>query len=210
MNLLISEAFGIKAHGRKGGMKTYQEIEVKSQQELRRWLQDNHHLSESYWLVTHKKKSEHYLPYPFMVDELLCFGWIDSLPRRKDDLRTMRLISPRKKGSVWSKVNKEKVKKLEKLEKMTPAGRVKIRQAKKDGSWFFLDDVEALKVPKDLRKELQLYPKANHFFELFPPSAKKVILHWIKSAKREKTRERRIIEVAFLANENIRHNPSLF
>ncbi len=191
-------------------MRIYKEIEVKSLNELRDWLEGNFELSQSHWLVTYKKGSKNYIPYPDLVDELLCFGWIDGLVRKKDELRTMRLISPRKKGSLWSRVNKQKVQKLEKLGRMTEAGREKIAQAKKDESWFFLDDVEDLIIPEDLKEELARYPKAAGFFEQFPASVKKGVLHWIKAARRAETRERRIIEVAFLASENIRHSPAIF
>ncbi len=191
-------------------MRSYNEIEIKSQRDLRDWLEENFELAQSHWLVTYKKGSKNYFPYGNLVDELLCFGWIDGLVRKKDELRTMRLISPRKKGSVWSRVNKQKVQKLEKLGRMTHAGREKIAEAKKDGSWFFLDDVEDLIVPEDLKNELDRYPNAPFFFKQFPPSVKKGVLHWIKSARRDETRERRIIEVAFLASENIRHSPAIF
>ena len=73
-------------------------VKIKTRSELRQWLQANYQQKEGVWLVTYKKKSEDYLPYPDIVQECLCFGWIDSLPRKLDETRTMLYISPRNKG----------------------------------------------------------------------------------------------------------------
>ena len=62
----------------------FAEIEVKSRAELRRWLTRHHTQTESIWLISHKKSSPHYLPYDAIVEEALCFGWIDSQPRKLD------------------------------------------------------------------------------------------------------------------------------
>jgi uncharacterized protein YdeI (YjbR/CyaY-like superfamily) len=91
----------------KGDLKR---VQVKSQRELRDWLKKNHTQAESIWLVTYKKSvPEFYLEYTKIVDEVLCFGWIDSLPRALDLKRTMIRLSPRKPKSVWSKINRDKV-----------------------------------------------------------------------------------------------------
>lgn len=185
-------------------MKDLKELEVKTSKELRNWLKKNHTQKESLWLVTYKRSSPFYLSHADLVDQLLCFGWIDGLARKRDDLKTMRLISPRKKASIWSKVNKDKIKRLESLGLIEASGWKAIEQAKSDGSWEFLDDVEARKIPEDFLKELKKYPMAHQYFLDFPPSAQKYMLYWIKAARQPMTREARIIEVAFLASENIR------
>ena len=56
------------------------------------------------------------------VEEALCFGWIDSTQRVIRGVRMQR-FSPRKKGSHWTELNKERVRRLEKLGRMTDAGR---------------------------------------------------------------------------------------
>lgn len=187
------------------GLTDLEEIEVRSRSELRRWLEANHEQSESCWLVTYKKHvDKHYIAYGDIVDELLCFGWIDSRTRRVDEDRSKLLIAPRKAGSTWSRVNKQKVAKLEKAGLMTGAGRAKIDDAREDGSWTFLDDVEALIEPDDLAAALDANKKARKHFDAFNASAKKVILLWIKTAKREATREKRIRETVKLAARNIK------
>ncbi|MEM8804503.1 MAG: YdeI/OmpD-associated family protein [Cyanobacteria bacterium P01_G01_bin.38] len=188
-------------------MKDFPKVEVTSRQQWRDWLTENHARTESIWLVTHKKAAgARHLPYDDIVEEALCFGWVDSLPRMLDAERTMLLLSPRKPKSAWSKLNKDRVAKMLAAGLMQPAGLKKIEQAKQNGAWSFLDDVEALIVPGDLQAVLDSYPHAAEHFENFPRSTKRGILEWIKMAKREATRAKRIAETARLAEENIRAN----
>ncbi len=185
-------------------MKYLEKVEVRSSQELRYWLASHFLQEQSVWLVSHKKsKPNFYLPWGDIVDQLLCFGWIDGLIKKLDDHRTMRLISKRKKNSVWSLINKQKVSRLTKAGHMTSAGQEVIDRAKKDGSWSFLDEIDRLILPKDLISELNGYPRARENFDGFSKSIKHEILYWIKSAKKKETRENRIIETAFLASEGI-------
>ena len=193
-------------------MKDFEKVEVTSRQQWRDWLTAHHLQKQSIWLVTYKKHTDsigdvntpRYLPYDAIVEEALCFGWIDSLPRRLDKKRTMLLLSPRKPKSVWSKLNKTRVEKLSADGLMMPAGLEKVQQAKADGSWTFLDDVEALIIPKDLAAALADNPLAAGYFEAFSDSAKKGILQWIKMAKREQTRQQRIEKTVTLAAQNIK------
>ncbi len=185
-------------------MQGLETVEVLSRQAWREWLAAYHQQCESIWLVTHKKHTADYLSYNNIVEEALCFGWIDSLPRKLDENRTMLLLSPRQPKSVWSKLNKTRVAALMSQQLMMPAGLIKIEQAKADGSWSFLDDVEALIVPEDLAIALAQNPQAKQYFDAFSPSAKKGILQWIKMAKREQTRQQRIEKTVALAAQNIK------
>lgn len=184
-------------------MKDFEQVTVKNRQAWRDWLSHHHQQSESIWLVTYKKQAgELYLPYEDIVKEALCFGWIDSLPRRLDENRTMLLLSPRKPKSVWSKLNKQRVEQLIQDDLMMPVGLKKVIDAKADGSWAFLDDVEALVVPDDLATALASHAQAGENFEGFNPSVKKGILQWIKMAKRDQTRQQRIEQTAKMAAQN--------
>ncbi|MEL6158546.1 MAG: YdeI/OmpD-associated family protein [Cyanobacteria bacterium J06627_32] len=172
-----------------------EQVEVDSRQAWRSWLAGNYTQSDSIWLVTYKKHTgDRYLPYDAIVEEALCFGWIDSLPRRLDEDRTMLLLSPRKAKSVWSKLNKSRVERLISEGRMMPLGLEKVEQAKANGTWTFLDDVEALVIPEDLAVALAGDEVARANFEGFSDSTKKGILQWIKMAKRSQTRQRRIKE----------------
>ena len=180
---------------------------MTSREALRLWLSENHTQSESIWLVTYKKAvPAKYIPYDAIVEEALCFGWIDSLPRKLDETRSMLRLSPRKAKSAWSRINKARIEKLIHQGKMTPFGLEKVDQAKADGSWNFLDDVQENSIPDDLLAALSDIPIAKQNFEAFPPSSKRGILEWIKQAKRPETRASRIRETVTKATRNIRAN----
>lgn len=190
-----------------GRQREHERVEVTSVAELRDWLRAHHRQSESIWLVTYKKHvADKYVAKDDIVDEVLCYGWIDSLPRKLDADRTMLRLSPRKPGSAWSKINKDKIARLEKQRRMRVPGRRKIERAKADGSWTFLDDVEAMIVPDDLAQALAARPGAAENFERFPKSARRGILGWIKLAKRPETRARRIAQAAEQAAKNVMAN----
>ena len=145
-----------------------------------------------------------YLDYASIVEEALCFGWIDSTARGLDEERSMLHFCPRKPGSAWSKVNKERIERLVASGRMTKAGLAKIEAAKKDGSWTALDAVEALVVPTDLQRALAANKNAKKHFEAFPQGVRKQILWSIHSAKTAPTRERRIRTAVEMAAKNQR------
>ena len=181
-------------------------IAVNTRSDLRKWLQTNYQQTEGVWLIKYKKPHKYYLPYDDIVEECICFGWIDSLPRKLDQQRTMLYIAPRKKGSNWSKTNKNRVEKLEQAGLLHQAGINKIEQAKQDGSWTFLDDVEALVLPEDLQQAFSVNAIAKQNFENFSPSSKRGILEWIKNAKRPETRTKRIQKTVQQAAIGMRAN----
>ena len=175
--------------------------------EWRAWLDAHHEQDEGIWLIRYKKATgKPAVSYDEAVEEALCFGWVDSKPNKLDDERSLLWFAPRKPGSNWSRLNKERIARMEAAGKMTPAGRAKVEAAKADGSWTALDDVENLVVPEDLAEALASYPDAAAHFDAFPRSAKRGILEWILNAKRAPTRAKRIAETARLAQDNIRAN----
>ena len=187
--------------------ETFERVQFESRKALRAWLAKNHGRAKSIWCVTWKKRpGAPYIPYADIVEEALCFGWIDSLPRALDDARTMLLLSPRKRKSNWSKSNKERAERMIAAGKMTSAGMAVIELAKADGRWSFLDDVEALAAPGDLQAALKGVANAKENWERFPASTRRGILEWIKNAMSAETRKRRIETTADLAGKNIRAN----
>ena len=186
-------------------LSDFPKIEFRSRPRLRVWLDANHATATTFWLVVYKKHvKERHVPYGDIVEELLCYGWIDSRTRRLDEDRTMLLVAPRKPGSTWSAANKKRVARLIEAGLMMPAGQEKIDQAKSDGSWSYLDDIENLVVPDDLAEALENNQSAHRNFHSFNSSAKKVILLWIKNAKREPTRVQRIRETVRLAAKGVK------
>jgi uncharacterized protein YdeI (YjbR/CyaY-like superfamily) len=189
---------------REDGVKTFHAVDRAV---WRDWLEENHQKEKGLWLIIYKKKSQ--VPsvfYDEAVDEALCFGWIDSKPNKRDAESYFQYFSQRSPKSNWSKVNKDKIARLETEGKIHTSGYEMIRIAKEDGTWDALNDVENLIIPPDLATELQKYEHAKSNFENFPRSVKRGILEWIFNAKRPATREKRILETAALAEQNIRAN----
>ena len=159
----------------------------------RRWLDSNPDRDDGLWVVYRKKSSDLRGPlYDDLVEEALCFGWIDSQLRRVDDERVMQWFSPRRAGGLWSALNKERIERLVGEGLMTDRGQAVIDAAKADGSWSQIDDVEALVLPADLEAALAAAPEARRAYEALSDSTKKQYLWWIGSAKRPATRAGRI------------------
>lgn len=187
-------------------MKT-ESIEVTSRAEWRSWLRRNHRQVGGVWVVCYRKHvAELYVGVDALVEEALCFGWVDSKGRALDARRTMLWFAPRKARSGWSRINKERVARLIAADRMTAAGLAKIEAAKADGSWAALDAVEALVIPPDLAAAFKAHPPARTNFDQFPRSVRRSILEWISTAKQPATRGRRINETATLAAKNVRAN----
>ena len=150
---------------------------------------------EGLWIVYRKKSSSLDGPvYDDMVEEALCFGWIDSRVRRIDDDRMMQWFSPRREGGMWSALNKERIEQLISAGRMTEIGQAATDRAKADGSWSQLDEIDALIVPPDLQTALDGAPEALAAYQALSDSVKKQYLWWIHSAKRPTTRVNRIQE----------------
>lgn len=179
-------------------------VEVRSRAEWRAWLEANHTQSESIWLCTFKRHHPDYLSYEDIVQEALCYGWVDGLMNTRDADRSLLLLSPRRKKSGWSRPNKERVELLIREGKMTPAGIAVVERAKADGTWSMLDDVENLIVPEDLAQALAALPPAEEQFAAFPRSVRRGILEHIHQAKRPETRAKRIALVAEMAQQGKR------
>jgi uncharacterized protein YdeI (YjbR/CyaY-like superfamily) len=153
-----------------------------------------------------KHVTDKYVSWDEVVEEALCFGWIDSLPRKLDADRSMLLLSPRRPGCPWSRLNKQRVGKLLDSGQMMSSGLAVIEQTKQDGSWTIYDEIEDLVVPTDLSAALTQNEAAERRFYAFSDSSKKNILWWIKSAKQPATRQKRITETVRLAQHNVRAN----
>ena len=183
--------------------RRYGQFQAGSRQEWRDWLAAHHDTVPGVWLVSYKKATgKPSVSYPEAVEEALCFGWIDSTQNPLDDERSMLLFTPRRRGSPWWKLNKERIERLVTADLMTPAGLAKVEAAKRDGSWSAYDAVEALIVPPDLDAALETNEAARRHFAAFRPSTKKQVLWWVESAKRPETRANRIDRIVAAAAEN--------
>ena len=184
-----------------------QTVEVADRAAWRRWLRAHHATSTGVWVLVRKKGGARPgVTYVEVVEEGLCYGWIDSRANPVDEDRYRLTMTPRKPGSVWSASNKERVARLTAAGRMRAGGLAVVEAAKADGSWDALSGVDALEVPEDQAAALAVNSAAARHFEAFPPSSKKMILYWIASAKRPQTRAGRVEETVRLAAENLRAN----
>ena len=182
-------------------------VSARSRASWRAWLANYHQSVHAVWLSIYKKESG--IPsvyYPEAVDEALCFGWVDSKPNKRDDHSYHQFFSRRNPKSNWSKVNKNKVAQLLDAGLMALAGLEMVEVAKKDGTWYALDAVEALQLPDDLQQAFEHDPVAFEYWENFPKSVKRGILEWVFNAKKPETRQKRIHDTVTLAHDNIRAN----
>lgn len=185
----------------------YKTTHPKTRNQWRKWLEKNHSTSRGVWLIYYKKESgKRKFDYADAVEEALCFGWIDSLPRKIDHERSGLKFTPRKPKSIWSKLNKQRIEKLIEQGLMTPAGRSKIEEAKKNGCWDTLNNsdfhTENNSLPNDLEKILNKKKKALENFMALPPGYRKRFLFWIDSAKTPETKATRIKQTFLMAAAN--------
>lgn len=181
-------------------------LTVRSRAELRDWLAANHATARSVWLASYKKHHPDYLAYEPQVEELLCWGWIDSVTRALDADRSMILVAPRNPKSAWSAINKAHVERARASGAMTQAGEAKIAAAQANGMWDFLNDVDALIDPPDLTEALHTTGTAA-FWSAQPRSIRRGTLEWIKTAKTPETRAKRIRDVTDSAAHSLRPSP---
>ena len=193
----------------------YKSYHPKTRKAWRQWLEKNHRESPGIWLVYYKAESgKPRLAYADAVEEALCFGWIDSLPQKLDEERSMLKFTPRKTKSVWSATNKQRVEVLIRDGQMMPAGLAAIQLAKTNGSWDTLtvSDQHAVAntIPPDLAKLFRQNKKAEAHFRQFSMSIRKQFLSWIDSAKKPETRKARLLQTILMAELNRKPGPKGF
>jgi uncharacterized protein YdeI (YjbR/CyaY-like superfamily) len=168
----------------------------------RAWLSEHHMDRREVWLVLLKKRvARPCVTLQEAVEEALCFGWIDGHLRRIDDESHVLRFTPRGRRSVWAQSNKDRVERLIREDRMTPAGLAAVEAAKASGEWDAAtarEDVDT--IPDDLAGAL----RDGGVYETFmatPPSQRKQYLYWVNDAKRDETRRRRIAETVRRARE---------
>lgn len=189
------------------GQDDREQVLVETRAQWRAWLRRHHTTSAGIWLVRWKKDTGRpQVGYDAVVEEALCFGWVDSRPRSLDGDRSALLLAPRRPGSSWSRINKLRIEALEASSRLAPAGAAAVDRAKADGSWSAMDEVETLAEPGDLRAALDATDAARAHWDGFPRSTRRAILEWINSARTDATREKRVRQTAADAARGIRAN----
>ena len=163
-----------------------------SRDELRAWLEANHETATEAFIGYYRKGvGKRSTTWAEAVEEALCFGWIDGITFRIDDEVTANRFTPRRKGSNWSAVNVAKVAELRAAGRMRTAGirAFEERDRSKDASYSY-EQPEAI-LPPEWLDRLRADAGAWTFWRAETPSYRRTSTHWVMSAKRPDTRERR-------------------
>jgi len=161
---------------------------------FRAWLEENHETASELVVGFYKRASgKKSITWPQSVDEALCFGWIDGVRRSLGDHAYTIRFTPRKSTSNWSAINVARVADLTKLGRMRPAGlrAFDARKPEKTGIYAF-ERKKTATLTTAQEKRLRANRKAAAFFDAQPPWYQRTVIHWVISAKREETRERRL------------------
>jgi len=160
---------------------------------FRRWLEKNHEKAAELLVGFYKKDSgKPSITWPESVDEALCFGWIDGIRRRIDDVSYSIRFTPRRRGSIWSAVNIRRATELSKQGLMSPAGlrAFEARDEKKSATYSYENRPRAL--APEYEKRFRANKKAWEYWTAQPPGYRRLITYWVMEAKKDETRERRI------------------
>jgi len=168
-------------------------IFFNDQKEFRKWLEKNHskesELSVGYYKVGSGKPS---MTWSESVDQALCFGWIDGVRKSIDSERYCIRFTPRKPSSIWSSVNLKKVEQLTEKGLMKQSGLEIYNKRKITNAGLYSFEKETSKLSEIFENEFKSHKEAWGFFTNQAPSYQKTILHWIMSAKQEKTQQSRL------------------
>lgn len=176
-----------------------------TQQKFREWLEKNHQketeLLVGFYKVNSKKPS---MSWSESVDQALCFGWIDGVRKSIDEESYTIRFTPRKKSSIWSAINIKKIEELTKIGLMKEAGIKAFELRSEAKSGIYSHEKEASVLTSEFEKQFKANKSAWEFFNNQAPSYKKVMIHWIMTAKQEKTRLSRLEKTINISAEQKR------
>lgn len=153
--------------------------DVRNRVEFREWLAENHSKETECWIFVEKgfSKDESVFWYIDAVEEALCFGWIDSVLKNVPKIGLIQRMSPRKKNSQWSELNKERCRRLKKLGLITPAGMAVLPDLSE----------RSFKIDPELLEILKQNAQAWKNFQSFPPLYQRVRIDLIQRVKKNKS-----------------------
>jgi uncharacterized protein YdeI (YjbR/CyaY-like superfamily) len=166
-------------------------------EELAAWLEEHHETEDELWVGLYKKASgKPSVTWPEVVEQVLRFGWIDGVRRGIDEESYANRITPRRPGSNWSAINVAKVEELKARGLMKPAGlrAYAARREDRTGVYSF-ERAQAAQLPPEFEERFRAEPSAWAWFEARPQGYRRTAAHWVVSAKRPETRERRLAQL---------------
>jgi len=167
-------------------MEIAETLYITNRREWRSWLAKNHRTAKEIWLIYYNKKSgKPRIPYNDAVEEALCYGWIDSIVKKQDEERAAQRFSPRRKNSMLSELNKERIRRLVEAKKMTPAGLESIKHHLKNDSVPGKDILpfNEFILPEDILEALKGDKMVWKNFQGFPESYKRIRIGWIDGVR---------------------------
>ena len=175
-------------------MTDVEAIFFESPGELRAWLEEHHAAASELWVGYYKKESgRRSLTWSEVVDEALCFGWIDGKAQRIDEHRYRQRISPRRRNSNWSALNVAKVAELRAQGRMTPAGEAAFAARREDApETLTYERRHEAEFDAEQEAAFRSNAAAWEWFAAQPPSYRSLATFWVVSAKRPETQARRL------------------
>jgi uncharacterized protein YdeI (YjbR/CyaY-like superfamily) len=159
---------------------------------FQRWLEKNHAKKRELWVGFHKKASGRpSITWPESVDEALCFGWIDGIRKRIDEISYEIRFTPRRRGSIWSAINIKRARELAKEKRMRPAGLKALAARIENRSGIYSYEQRRAELEEPYNSRLKKNKPVWDFFQARPTSYRKMMSWYIMSAKTEETRSRR-------------------
>jgi uncharacterized protein YdeI (YjbR/CyaY-like superfamily) len=161
--------------------------------DARTWLGENHDRATELWVGFHKKGSGNVgATYAEVLDQMLCFGWIDGIRKSLDPASYTNRFTPRRRGSIWSDVNIKRVGELIELGLMEPPGLKAFNARNEERSRVYSFEQKRPTLNEAYEAKLRANEKAWSFFQVQAPWYQRTATWWIMSAKREETRQRRL------------------
>lgn len=161
--------------------------------DFRKWLKQNRVTAPELWVGYYKKGSgKPTITWPESVDEALCFGWIDGIRQRVDELSYKIRFTPRRKTSVWSAINIKRVEVLTAEGRMQPVGLKAFEARRENKSGIYAYEQRRAQLEEPYGGMLRKNKAAWNFFETQAPWYRKQISWWVVSAKKEETRRARL------------------
>lgn len=170
-------------------------IFFKNAQELRKWFHEHHQTEREVWIGYYKKNSgKANFTWSESVDQALCYGWIDGIRKSIDEISYKIRFTPRKPNSIWSAVNIKKIEELKEKGLMQSAGLAAYAKKEEGKSKVYSFEQEEVKLAKEYEQQIQANEKAWSYFQYkLSPYYKKASIWYVMSAKREVTRQKRIL-----------------
>jgi uncharacterized protein YdeI (YjbR/CyaY-like superfamily) len=161
--------------------------------ELRAWFEANHESATQLWLGYHRKRTGRpSVTWQEVVDQELCFGWIDSVRYSLDGDRSAQRITPRRSGSVWSAINIKRFQELEQMGMVHPNGRAAFDKRDEAKSRIYSYENRSRGFDSATEAAFRKNRTAWKFFEAQAPSYRRTASFWVMSAKRDETKKRRL------------------